>query len=50
MCIRDSAKVVAGWTGIPVTRLTEDESQLLLQLEKVLHERVVGQDLSLIHI
>ena len=36
--------VVAGWTGIPVTRLTQDESQRLLQLEKVLHERVVGQD------
>ena len=35
----DIAKVVAGWTGIPVTRLTEDESQRLLQLEKVLHER-----------
>ena len=40
----DIAKVVAGWTGIPVTRLTQDESQRLLQLEKVLHERVVGQD------
>ena len=40
----DIAKVVAGWIGIPVTRLTEDESQRLLQLEKVLHERVVGQD------
>ena len=35
---------MAGWTGIPVTRLTQDESQRLLQLEKVLHERVVGQD------
>ena len=40
----DIAKVVAGWTSIPVTRLTEDESQRLLQLEEVLHERVVGQD------
>ena len=40
----DIAKVVAGWTGIPVTRLTQDESQRLLQLEKVLHDRVVGQD------
>ena len=40
----DIAAVVAGWTGIPVTRLTQDESQRLLQLEKVLHERVVGQD------
>ncbi len=40
----DIAAVVAGWTGIPVTRLTEDESQRLLNMEKTLHERVVGQD------
>ena len=40
----DIAKVVAGWTGIPVTRLTEDESQRLLKLEEKLHQRVVGQD------
>ena len=40
----DIAKVVAGWTGIPVTRLTEDESQRMLKLEEVLHKRVVGQD------
>ena len=40
----DIAKVVAGWTGIPVTRLTEDESQRMLKLEEVLHQRVVGQD------
>lgn len=40
----DIAKVVAGWTGIPVTRLTEDEGQRLLQLESALHQRVVGQD------
>ena len=40
----DIAKVVAGWTGIPVTRLTQDESQRLLQLESTLHERVVGQE------
>jgi len=40
----DVAKVVSGWTGIPVTRLTEDESTRLLNLEKTLHERVVGQD------
>ena len=38
------AKVVAGWTGIPVTRLTEDESQRMLKLEEVLHKRVVGQE------
>ena len=40
----DIAKVVAGWTGIPVTRLTEDESQRMLKLEEVLHKRVVGQE------
>ena len=40
----DIAAVVAGWTGIPVTRLTEDEGQRLLRLEDTLHERVVGQD------
>ena len=38
------AEIVAAWTGIPVTRLTESESARLLGLEKVLHERVIGQD------
>ena len=40
----DIAKVVSGWTGIPVTRLTDGESQRLLRLEEALHQRVVGQD------
>jgi ATP-dependent Clp protease ATP-binding subunit ClpC len=40
----DIAAVVAGWTGIPVTRLTEDEGQRLLRMEETLHQRVVGQD------
>ena len=40
----DIAAVVSGWTGIPVTRLTESESQRLLKLEETLHQRVVGQD------
>ena len=40
----DIAKVVAGWTGIPVTRLTEDEGARLLKLEDTLHGRVIGQD------
>ena len=40
----DIAAVVSGWTGIPVTRLTESESQRLLKLEDTLHQRVVGQD------
>ncbi len=40
----DIAQVVAGWTGIPVKKMTEEESQRLLNLEKLLHERVVGQE------
>ena len=40
----DIAAVVSGWTGIPVTRMTEDEGQRLLRMEEKLHERVVGQD------
>jgi ATP-dependent Clp protease ATP-binding subunit ClpC len=40
----DIAAVVSGWTGIPVTRLTEDEGARLLRMEALLHERVVGQD------
>jgi ATP-dependent Clp protease ATP-binding subunit ClpB len=38
------ARIVARWTGIPVTRLVEGERSKLLKLESVLHERVVGQD------
>ena len=40
----DVAAVVAEWTGIPVTRLTEDEGSRLLRMEEILHERVVGQN------
>ncbi len=40
----DVADVVSKWTGIPVTRLTESESEKLLRLEDELHRRVVGQD------
>jgi ATP-dependent Clp protease ATP-binding subunit ClpC len=40
----DVAEVVAQWTGIPVTALTRSESDRLLALEDILHERVVGQD------
>ncbi|MBQ7957477.1 MAG: ATP-dependent Clp protease ATP-binding subunit [Clostridia bacterium] len=38
------AEIVADWTGIPVTQLTEEESARLLKMEDVLHERIVGQD------
>jgi ATP-dependent Clp protease ATP-binding subunit ClpB len=40
----DIAKVVARWTGIPVTKLKNIESQKLLDMENILKERVVGQD------
>ena len=38
------ASIVARWTGIPVTRMQERESEKLLQMEARLHERVVGQE------
>ena len=40
----DVAEVVSRWTGVPVSRLLEAEAQKLVQLEKHLHRRVVGQD------
>ncbi|MDP4094736.1 MAG: ATP-dependent chaperone ClpB [Bacillota bacterium] len=38
------ADIVSRWTGIPVTRLVENEKEKLLNLEQILHNRVVGQD------
>ena len=38
------AKIVSDWTGIPVVQLTKEESERLLNMEAVLHERVVGQN------
>jgi len=40
----DIAEVVSMWTGIPVVKLTTDESSRLLQMEEALHRRIVGQD------
>jgi ATP-dependent Clp protease ATP-binding subunit ClpB len=40
----DIAQVVARWTGIPVSRLLEGETEKLIHMEERLHERVVGQD------
>lgn len=40
----DIAKIVSDWTGIPVVQLTKEESERLLNMEQVLHERVIGQD------
>lgn len=40
----DIANVVSSWSGIPVTQLTKEESERLLNMENILHERIVGQD------
>ena len=40
----DIASVVAQWTGIPVSRIAQEESESLLHLEEELHKRVIGQD------
>lgn len=44
----DIAEVVAKWTGIPVNKMMQSEREKLLQLEDVLHKRVVGQDEAII--
>lgn len=38
------ADIVSGWTGVPVVKLTEQESEKLLKLEENLHKRIIGQD------
>ncbi len=40
----DIAEVVSSWTGIPITRLVEVETKRLLNLDKILKERIIGQD------
>ncbi|MDM8243344.1 ATP-dependent Clp protease ATP-binding subunit [Limosilactobacillus vaginalis] len=40
----DVAKIVAEWTGVPLTQLKKSESERLVNLEKVLHNRVIGQN------
>ncbi|MDT8862320.1 ATP-dependent protease ATP-binding subunit ClpC [Alkalihalobacillus sp. MEB130] len=40
----DIAQVVASWTGIPVSKLAEEETDRLLKMESILHERVIGQE------
>ncbi|GAK04700.1 LOW QUALITY PROTEIN: ATP-dependent Clp protease, ATP-binding subunit ClpC [Geomicrobium sp. JCM 19037] len=46
--MNDIAEVVASWTGIPVTKLAEEETERLLKMEDILHDRVVGQDEAVI--
>ncbi len=40
----DIAHIVASWTGVPVNKLTESESEMLLHIEDTLHQRLIGQD------
>lgn len=40
----DIAQIVAAWTGVPVNKLTESESELLLHMEDTLHQRLIGQE------
>jgi ATP-dependent Clp protease ATP-binding subunit ClpC len=42
--VEDIAMVVSSWTGIPVSKLAQTETEKLLKLEEILHSRVIGQD------
>ena len=44
LTVKDIAEVIESWTKIPVTKITEEETQKLLNLENNLHKRVIGQD------
>ena len=46
----DIAEVVSMWTGIPVTRLAQEETQRLLNMEKEIHKRIIGQDEAIVNI
>ena len=46
----DVAEVVAGWTGIPVNKISESESQKLLNMEQILHERLIGQHQAIVSV
>ncbi len=46
----DIAEVVSMWTGIPVTRLAQEETERLLQMEEELHKRIIGQDEAIVGI
>ena len=46
----DIAEVVSMWTGIPVTRLAQEETQRLLRMEEDIHKRIIGQDEAIVNI
>jgi len=39
----DIAEVISGWTGIPITKISETESKKLLNMEETIHQRIIGQ-------
>lgn len=42
--IEDVAQIIASWTGIPVNKLAEEETERLINMESILHERIIGQE------
>ena len=46
----DIAEVVSMWTGIPVTRLAQEETERLLRMEEEIHKRIIGQDEAILNI
>lgn len=44
VAFEDIAEIVAAWTGVPVAKLTKDETDRLLDMENILHDRVIGQE------
>ena len=44
----DIAEVIAGWTGIPITKISETESKKLLNMEETLHQRLIGQHQAIV--
>ena len=46
----DVAEVIAGWTGIPITKISETESKKLLNMEDTLHQRLIGQHQAIVSV
>ena len=46
----DVAAVIAGWTGVPVTKISDSESKRLLKMEDTLHERLIGQHHAIVSV
>ncbi len=46
----DIAEVVSMWTGIPVTRLAQEETERLLRMEEEIHKRIIGQDEAIVNV